>query len=71
MNISVPIYYYYYYYYYGYTALCRASTAFSSFWIVYTVGMTPWTGSARRKASTYTQNNTNTELMHTIQTSVP
>jgi hypothetical protein len=30
---------------------------------IYTVGRTPWTGggSDRRKASTYTQNNTNTE----------
>jgi hypothetical protein len=37
-----------------------------SFLILYTVGRTPCTGgSVRRKASTYTQNKTNTEQMHT------
>jgi hypothetical protein len=32
--------------------------------------MTPWTGVKPSQASTYTQNNTKTEKMHAIQTSM-
>jgi hypothetical protein len=43
------------YYYYGSTALCRALARF------FLVSWSLDGGSARRKASTYTQDNTNTE----------
>jgi hypothetical protein len=44
---------------------------FSSF-LIYTVGRTPWDGrSARRKAATYTQNNTDTHASSGIRTHDP
>jgi hypothetical protein len=50
---------------YGCTALCWISAAFSVPWsYTQSVGLLR-RGSARRKAATYTQNNTNTEYKHT------
>jgi hypothetical protein len=47
---------------YGSTVILLDLGRFFSFLILYTVGRTPWTeGQPRRKAATYTQNNTNTE----------
>jgi hypothetical protein len=51
-----------YYYYFGSTSLCWASAAFSvSRSYTQSVELLGRGGSARRKAFTYTQNNTNTE----------
>jgi hypothetical protein len=50
-----------YYYYYGFTALCWALAAFTvSLFYTQSVGLLG-RGSARRRAATYTQGNTNTE----------
>jgi hypothetical protein len=45
----------------GSTALCWALASTSVRNLFYTDGRTPWTSKARRKAATYTQDNTNTE----------
>jgi hypothetical protein len=58
-------YYYYYYYYCGSTAFHWALAAISVSWsYTQSIGLLG-RGSARRKASTYTQNNTNREWTHT------
>jgi hypothetical protein len=59
------------YYYYGSTALCWALVAFSVSWS-YTQSEDSLDGGLpRRKASTYTQNNINTEQKHIIQKPIP
>jgi hypothetical protein len=52
---------YYYYYYYGSTALCWTLAAFQSLNHIHIWYDSLDGGSARRKAFTYTQDNTNTE----------
>jgi hypothetical protein len=62
--------YYYYYYYYGCTALCWAFAAFSDSWsYTQSIGLIG-RGISPLQASTYTQNNTNREWKHKIQTSM-
>jgi hypothetical protein len=69
--IIISVFKFGYYYYYGCTALCWALAAFLVSWsYTQSAGLLVW-GSARRKASTYTQNKINTEQTHTIQRSMP
>jgi hypothetical protein len=56
-------YYYYYCYYFGSTVLCWALANFLSFLILYTVGTI--LGSARRKATNHSEDNTQSRNKHT------